>query len=67
MKVKVYAYIAVNEIEISKKDFKTIEASHLNAIPNRIFDQLEDSLSGNAEVIGIERIETTDGDIIQEY
>lgn len=67
MKVKVYASIVVNEIEISKKEFELISTSHLNAIPDRVFDQIEDALGGNAELNGIERIDTIEGDTIQEY
>ena len=67
MKVIVYARIAVDEIEISEKDFEAISKSFLNPIPDRVFDQIEDALGANALLVGIERIDTTEGDTIQEY
>lgn len=67
MKVRVYANIVIDEIEISKKEFELIRASYLNPIPDRVFDQIEDALGGNAELNGIERIDTIEGDTIQEY
>lgn len=66
MKVKVYASIAC-EVEISKAEYRNIAASHTNAIPDRIFDQVEDILRGNAELLGIDRIDDMNGDCIQEY
>ena len=67
MKVKVYANIAVCEVEISKKQCRTIQASHLNAIPDTIWDQVQDQLGGEVELLGIERIDTSEGDTLQEY
>lgn len=67
MKVKVYANIVVDEVEISAEDFAFIKASHLNAIPDGVFDQIEDALAGKAELNGIERIDTIEGDVVQVY
>ena len=67
MKVKVYANIVVDEIEISQNDFECIKASHLNAIPDKVFDQIDVALGSNVELNGIERIDTIEGDVIQEY
>ncbi len=66
MKVKVYANI-VCEVEIFETEYGNITASHTNAIPDRIFDQVEDALRGNAELLGINRIDDMNGDCIQEY
>ena len=67
MKVKIYAQIVVNEVEISEEACASIAASHLNAIPDGVFDQIEGALGANVELIGIERIDATDGCTIQEY
>lgn len=66
MKVKVYASI-VCEVEISAKEYRNIAISHTNAIPDQIFDQVEDTLQGNAELLGINRIDDMNGDCVQEY
>jgi hypothetical protein len=66
MKVKVYASI-VCEVEICEKEYRNIATSHTNAIPDRIFDQIEDALQGNAELLGIDRIDDMNGDCVQEY
>ena len=66
MKVRVYASI-VCEVEIFTTEYHDIATSHINAIPDRIFDQVEDSLRGNAELLGINRIDNMNGDCIQKY
>ena len=67
MKIKVYANIVVDEVEISTEDFAFIKASHLNGIPDVVFDQVEDALRGKAGLNGIERIDTIDGEVVQVY
>lgn len=66
MKVKVYASI-VCEVEISATEYRNIAASYTNAIPDRVFDQVEDTLQGSAELLGINRIDNMNGDCVQEY
>ena len=67
MKVKIYARIVIDEVEVSEKECASIAASHLNAIPEGVFDQIEGALGANVELIGIKRIDATDGYTIQEY
>lgn len=67
MKVKVYASIVVDEVEVSAKEYDSIMATFTNAIPDKVFDQVEDALGGNATLIGISVIESTDGECCQEY
>lgn len=67
MKVKVYANIVVDEVEVSEKEYNSIMLSFTNAISDRVFDQIEDALGGNATLIGINAIESIDGEYIQEY
>ena len=66
MKVKVYASI-VCEVEISVTEYRNIAASYTNAIPDRVFDQVEDALQGNAELLGVNRIDDMNENCIQEY
>ena len=67
MKVKVYARIVIDEVEISKAEYNKIASSFTNAIPDRVFDQVEDSLQGNAELCGIDMIADMNNNCIQEY
>lgn len=67
MKVKVYASIVIDEIEVSKAEYNEIASSFTNAIPDRVFDQVEDSLRGRAELCGIDMIADMNNECIQEY
>ena len=67
MKVKVYAKIVVDEVEVSKAEYNEIASSHTNAIPDQVFDQVEGSLHGKAELCGIDMIANMNDECIQRY